>query len=66
MKEIVLASFEQNSKDLETLLSTGDATLTHTQDKGKWGKEFPKILMEVRAELRKEKEKEEVIYKRSN
>ena len=61
MKEIVLASFEQNPKALETLLSTGDAILTHTQDKGKWGKEFPKILMEVRAEL--SKEKEEVIYK---
>jgi hypothetical protein len=25
--------------------------LTHTQDKGKWGKEFPRILMEVRGQL---------------
>ena len=47
-------SFEQNPKALEKLLSTGTAKLTHTQDKGKWGKLFPKILMEVRDELRPE------------
>ena len=34
------------------LLATGNATLTHTQDKGKWGTEFPKLLMEVREELK--------------
>jgi len=52
MKEFIKASFEQNPKALKTLLDTGNATLTHTQDKGKWGKLFPKILMEVRDELR--------------
>jgi ribA/ribD-fused uncharacterized protein len=51
MKELLLESFKQNPKALETLLVTGNATLTHTQDKGKWGKEFPKLLMEVRSEL---------------
>ena len=45
------ASFEQNQKALSKLLETGNAELTHTQDRGKWGKLFPKLLMEVRAEL---------------
>ena len=52
MEELVKASFEQNPQAAQQLLATGNATLTHTQDKGKWGKEFPRILMEVRDELR--------------
>lgn len=48
----LLASFEQNPDALAKLLATGNATLTHTQDKGKWGTEFPRLLMEVREELR--------------
>jgi predicted NAD-dependent protein-ADP-ribosyltransferase YbiA (DUF1768 family) len=52
MKGLLLESFKQNPKALERLLSTGNTTLTHTQDKGKWGTEFPKLLMEVREELR--------------
>lgn len=53
MKYLIKQSFEQNPKALKQLLDTGNATLTHTQDKGKWGILFPKILMEVRDELRK-------------
>lgn len=52
MKDLLLESFSQNPEALNKLLSTGDATFTHTQDKGKWGTEFPKILMEVRELLR--------------
>ena len=52
MKAMIGRSFEDNSQALERLLSTGNATLTHTQDKGKWGTEFPRLLMEVREELR--------------
>ena len=52
MKNILILSFQQNPDALDKLLATGDATLTHTQDKGKWGTEFPKLLMEVRDELR--------------
>ena len=52
MKELIKESFEQNPDALQKLLSTGDAILTHTQDKGKWGTEFPRLLMEVREELR--------------
>lgn len=52
MRDLLLESFSQNPEALNRLLSTGDVTLTHTQDKGKWGTEFPKILMEVRESLR--------------
>jgi len=54
MKMGLKASFEQNPNALKALLATGNAELTHTQDKGKWGKEFPKLLMEVREELTQE------------
>ena len=52
MKAAIKASFQQNPQALQRLLATGNATLTHTQDKGKWGTEFPRLLMEVREELR--------------
>ena len=51
MYNLLTTSFEQNPKALQRLLDTGNATLTHTQDKGKWGTEFPKLLMKVREEL---------------
>jgi len=54
MKPLLLESFKQNPDALAKLLATGNAELTHTQDKGKWGTEFPKLLMEVRDELRGE------------
>ncbi len=54
MKALLKASFEQNPQAAQKLLDTGNATLTHTQDKGKWGIEFPRLLMEVRKELRNE------------
>jgi predicted NAD-dependent protein-ADP-ribosyltransferase YbiA (DUF1768 family) len=54
MKNLLLESFKQNPDALAKLLATGNATLTHTQDKGKWGTEFPRLLMEVRDELRGE------------
>jgi ribA/ribD-fused uncharacterized protein len=52
MKDLINQSFKQNPYALQKLLDTGNATLTHTQDKGKWGKLFPKVLMEVRNELK--------------
>jgi ribA/ribD-fused uncharacterized protein len=54
MKSLIYSSFKQNSNATKALLETGNAILTHTQDKGKWGTEFPRILMEVRNELRSE------------
>ena len=51
MKDLIRESFEQNPDALQKLLATGNAELTHKQDKSKWGKLFPKILMEVRNEL---------------
>lgn len=56
MKQLLKESFEQNPQALQRLLSTGNATLTHVQDNSKWGKEFPKLLMEVREELRKKQD----------
>ena len=52
MKTSLLESFKQNPDALQKLLATGNAELTHTQDKTRWGKEFPKLLMEVREELK--------------
>ena len=52
MKTLIKESFQQNPNALAKLLATGDATLTHTQDKTRWGTEFPKLLMEVRSELK--------------
>ena len=52
MKMFIKSSFEQNPQALKELLATGDAKLTHNQDAGKWGTEFPKILMEVRDEFK--------------
>lgn len=56
MKQLLKESFEQNPQAIQILLSTGNATLTHVQDNSKWGKEFPKLLMEVREELRKKQD----------
>ena len=56
MKQLLKESFEQNPQDLQRLLGTGNSILTHIQDKGKWGKEFPKLLMEVRYELKKKQD----------
>ena len=54
MKALLELSFAQNPQAFQKLLDTGNAVLTHAQDKGKWGTEFPKLLMEVREELKSE------------
>ena len=51
MKALMSESFKQNPEAAQKLLATGDAQITHTQDKGVWREAFPKLLMEVRAEL---------------
>ncbi len=52
MKIFIKASLEQNPEVLKNLLATGEIKLTHAQDTGKWGKEFPRILTELRKEMR--------------
>ena len=56
MKTFIKESFKQNPRALQRLLTTGDAILTHTRERedSRWRTEFPRILMEVREELRKE------------
>jgi len=56
MKDLLKESFAQNPNALQALLDTGNAELTHIQDKSKWGTEFPKLLMEVREELKNSSE----------
>lgn len=56
MKRLLKESFEQNPQALQRLLGTGNSILTHIQDKGKWGKEFPRLLMEVRYEFKKKQD----------
>lgn len=53
MYELIKASFEQeqNEQAARELLETGNAELTHTQASAPWNTEFPRILMQVRAEL---------------
>jgi exodeoxyribonuclease-5 len=51
MKALLRESFKANPEALAKLLSTGEATLTHTQDKSNWKTEFPRLLMQVRKEL---------------
>ena len=56
MKQLLKESFEQNPQALQRLLGTDNSILTHIQDKGKWGKEFPRLLMEVRYEFKKKQD----------
>lgn len=52
MKRLVSESFKQNPEAAKALSATGDARITHTQDRGVWATEFPRILTEVRDELK--------------
>lgn len=54
MKELIKESFIQNPQAFQRLLNTGDAIITHNQDLSEWKTEFPRLLMEVREELREE------------
>jgi predicted NAD-dependent protein-ADP-ribosyltransferase YbiA (DUF1768 family) len=51
MEGLMRASFFNNLDAQQALLNTGDATLTHTQDRGVWKNEFPRILMGLRTEF---------------
>ena len=48
MESLMKLSFNQNPKAMELLKKTGNAPLTHTQDRGIWKNEFPRILMDIR------------------
>ena len=48
-------SFRQNEAATEKLLETKNYLLTHTQDRGKWGEAFPRLLMQVRSEIQQER-----------
>ena len=52
MYRLIYQSFWDNPKDSERLCNTTD-TFYHHQDKGVWREAFPKLLMQVRADLQK-------------
>ena len=52
MEALMRASFDQNPDAAKALVDTGDARITHDQDRGVWKKEFPRILSEIRATYR--------------
>ena len=55
MKNLIHESFKQNDSAREELLATGNAKFTHKRPKGSngiWETEFPRILEEVREELK--------------
>lgn len=53
-KKLMKKSFMSNPDALKKLLDTGDAILTHTQGRDGWDTLFPRLLTEVREELRQE------------
>ena len=52
MKNLIKASFEQNPDAMKRLLETEGAEFTHNQADPFWRREFPRLLKEVREELR--------------
>lgn len=51
MERIIRRSFNTHpALKAELVRVTGDVVLTHRQDRGIWRTEFPRILMELRAE----------------
>ena len=67
MRDLMLASFEQNPESIKELLSTGDAILTHNNENGipqdviNGESRFAKLLMQIRSELRAKQSIPEVI-----
>ena len=53
MKAAMKASVEQDKNARDAVLATGYATLTHKKG-GEWAEAMPRLLMEVRDELRKQ------------
>lgn len=56
MKDLMLASFKANRDASAALLATGNAYITHDQDTGVWGFQFPRLLMMIRSILQADKD----------
>jgi len=52
MKNLIYASIKQNPEIAKLLTDTGSATLTHNWDRGIWKTEFPRILMQLRYDIK--------------
>jgi len=55
MKKLIFESFVQNKIDAKALIDTGDDIFSHEKDRSIWRYEFPRLLMEVRDELKEKK-----------
>lgn len=68
MRTMITSSFNlgRNPDACRALLATGDAEITHTQDKSRWGVEFPAILMDVRNSLRERQAMAEEVEKKDS
>jgi predicted NAD-dependent protein-ADP-ribosyltransferase YbiA (DUF1768 family) len=53
MRAFIRESFAANPSAKSELLATGNATITHVNDKGEYRTLFPKVLMEVRSDFQK-------------
>lgn len=52
MKDLIYASVKQNPKIADLLTATGSANITHKMASGIWKTEFPKILMQLRYDIK--------------
>lgn len=57
MEKIMRQRFISNPEHMDILLATGTDEITHTQDRGVWRKEFPRLLMKLREEFRASSDK---------
>jgi hypothetical protein len=52
MEALLKASFAQDFEAARALKETGNRPITHTQDRGIWATEFPRIITEIRDGLK--------------
>ena len=60
MGDMLRASFDYNPEAKERLLSTGNAILSHRQEKSSWRYQFPSILTKVRGEYQRKRQAAEI------
>ena len=53
MRDLIWSSFDSNPKAKDLLLSTGNSSFKHIQDKSAWKHTFPAVLQDVRADFQR-------------
>ena len=62
MDQLMFTSFDKNHDAMMALIDTGDTLITHTQACRFWRKQFPHLLMHIRAEYAEYCYLEEALY----